>query len=46
MRIEDGVPPFFFLVQVLVDEHVRHQESVAAGKVSHYFQPCNSSVAF
>ena len=44
MRIEDGVPPF--LVQGLVDEHVRHQGSVAAGKVSDAFRPATALVAF
>ena len=36
----------FFLVQGLVDEHVRHQGSVAAGKVSDSFSPATAPVAF
>ena len=36
----------FFLVQGLVDEHVRHQGSVAAGKVSDSFSPATALVAF
>ena len=36
----------FFLVQGLVDEHVRHQGSVAAGQVSDFFQPATALLPF
>ena len=37
LRSEDGLPPFLFPRTGLVDELVRHQGSVAAGKVSDAF---------
>ena len=36
----------FYLLQGLVDEHVRHQGSVAAGQVSDFFQPATVLLPF